>query len=414
MELSRYVFTIPYEDSRQLIFSSLTGCLITLDAACFRNGKLLESQLTPADMEILREGAYLADDSKIISQLDSMYRSPPDTLMLNIEVAGHCNLSCSYCYQHGWPPRGTIQNDTIEKILTYIKKCSERLDYKTVKIDFIGGEPFLAADQMARIFNEVKSFCLGKNLSLEAQAESNGTLLKPQILKLFDHLDLSVTLSAQEDHDKYRAYKNGRGSYEQIVTNLMNCQNLLANHSIKLSLRYNVHAGNCRQFSAFLAEIKRLGLRIETVKTAWAAEYEFNDFRNGLTMEEFLAWNSTEAIDALLEYDYPVSFYPHAVSKRCGAYQPFNCKVFYDGSIGLCNASAYGSSNLSIEELAQNPEALNEHYAEVKNWTPLQDAECAGCRKLLLCGGKTFCRINPCDYSPYDLEIFLKKYVQFV
>ena len=412
MELSRYVFLIPYGDSEKLLFNSITGCLIRMDTACFLNGKLLADKLTHADMELLREGAFLADDKGIISRLDSMYRFPPDTLILSIEVSGHCNLSCSYCYQQGWPPRGTIQNHTIKKILSYIDECTERLDYKAVKIDFIGGEPFIAVDKMAFIFSGVKSICQRKNIKLEAQAESNGTLLFPQNMTGFENLDLSITLSTPEDHNKYRSYKNGQGSYDQIISNLISCQEFFEKHSINLSLRYNVHAANYRLFSSFLAEIKRLGLTAAAIKTAYAEEYGCNDFQNGLSLEEFIAWNSSDAIDALRYYDYPVSFFPHASTKRCAAYQPFNCKVFYDGSIGLCNASPFGRSELNIEQIAVNPEALNEHYKEVKSWTPLHDPACSRCKELLLCGGKTFCRPKPCNYSLYDLEIFLKKYVQ--
>lgn len=411
VKLSRYIFTFPYGNSEMLLFNSINGCLIKMDSACFHKGNVLESNLTPADIKVLHEGDYLADDEIIISQLDSLYLSPPDTLMLNIEVTGHCNLSCSYCYQQGWPQRGSIQNDTVEKILTYIEKCTEYLDYKTIKLDFIGGEPFMAVDKMACIFSEVKSICQCKDIKLEAQAESNGTLLNLHNLKWFENLDLSVTLSPPEDHNKYRSYNNGQGSYQQIVSNLTDCRELFAKKSIKLNLRYNVHAANYLLFPSFLAEIRRLGLPVAAVKTAYTAEYEYNAFHNGLSLEQFMAWNSSAAIDALREYDFPVPFFPYASTQRCAAYQPFSCKVFYDGSIGLCNASPYGRSELHIEQIATNPELLNEYYREVKSWTPLQDPACSSCKELLLCGGKTFCMPKPCNYALYDLELFLKNYM---
>jgi len=411
MNLSQYVFIFPADESHSLLFHSATGCLLKLASTCFDRESLLTERLTRDDLVTLQEGGFLAATEEIKNRLDSLYRQSSDTLTLSIELTGQCNLKCSYCYQNGWASRGTIGASTIEHIIAYIEKCTGLFACQAVKIDFIGGEPFIAVDAMQEIFSRIKLICRERGLRFEAQAETNGTLLKYERLRELDILDLSVTLSLPEDHNKMRPYMNGAPSYDRILSNLIDCRDLFKNNPLNLSLRYNVHAGNYRQFADFVAEMKRLQLPIKTIKTAYTAEH--GAFHNGLTMDEFKAWNSSTAIDVLLNHGYPVPFFPHATTKRCEAYQSFNCKVFFDGTVGLCNASKYGTSSLSIRQLVSNPAALNEHYVDIKAWTPLQDAECFNCKELLLCGGKTFCRDNPCDYSSYNLKAFLEKYVHY-
>jgi len=411
-ELSKYVFIYPYSEAEFLLFNSFNGCLLKMPSANISEGRLLKDKLMTDDLEILYDSGFFEEEATVLSNLEQSYRTPSDQLMLNIELTGLCNLNCAYCYQKSWPKRGGMAEETMNKIAEYVERCTDLFSFRKVTIDFIGGEPFLAPAGMSHIYYRVKEICDKKGIEFRIQAETNGTLLSPAVIRDLDDLDLSVTLSLAEDHDRLRPDKQQKGTYETIVNNLLECRELIADKSIRLYLRYNVHAGNYRFFSEFLAEVQRLQLPVSTVKTAYTDEYDDNYFHNGLNEKEYKRWNSSAAIEALVQQGFPVPFFPYPSLKRCDAYQHFSCKIFFDGSVGLCNASPYGTSHLTVEEIAKDPAAINRYYEGVKTWTPLQEPDCYRCKHLVLCGGKTFCRKEPCSYYSYYLEVFLPLYVR--
>lgn len=412
MKLSKYVYIFPYVESEMLVYNPTNGCLIVMDANHFSDGTVIEARLLPSDLSILNEGGFTENDDEILGYLKQNYAAFSDQLVLSIELTGKCNLNCTYCYQHSWKKRENISKEIIEKIAEYVEKCTDLMAYRRVKIDFIGGEPFLATDMMNFAYYKIKNICDRKNISLEIQIETNGTLITYENIKMFHNLNLQVTLSLPGDHNNLRPYKNGKGTYDKIISNLIECRNLFEKHSINLTIRYNVHSRNYMFFPSFLEELKKLRIPVKTIKTSYTDEYKYNNFKNGLTMEEYIAWNSNNAIDTLVNQGIHIAYFPQASIKRCEAYQPFCCKIFSDGFIGLCNASKYGTSKLNIYELAENPEVLNEHFKKIKEWSPLDEPECYQCKHLILCGGKTFCRENPCTYSPYQLEDYLKQYIK--
>jgi sulfatase maturation enzyme AslB (radical SAM superfamily) len=228
----------------------------------------------------------------------------------------------------------------------------------------------------------VRKLCQDRGIVYKPGMDTNGTLLGRSFLSEFHHLGMSLTLSNQEDHDKNRPYADGRGSFDTITENLVACRDVIGRKpGPTLSVRYNTHSRNYTSLGSFLETLTRLEVPISNVKAKYVDEYPQNSFSNGLTRDEFVSWNSTVCFDTLIEHGYRIGFFPATAVYPCKAYMPFNCKVFANGYVGLCDASPC-APGLTVLEIARDPNLVNSHFSHFKSWSPLQEPECARCTKL--------------------------------
>ena len=131
-----------------------------------------------------------------------------------------CNLDCSYCYEH----KDNVVND-IERIKTYlyIKFKFLKLEEDHITLDLIGGESFLYPELCEETINYAFKLAKQYNKCLMISVSSNGTTLKnPKIRELIskykDRFSVGISIDGtKENHDKYRIYHNGKGSYEDAI-----------------------------------------------------------------------------------------------------------------------------------------------------------------------------------------------------
>lgn len=73
-------------------------------------------------------------------------------------------------------------------------------------------------------------------------------------------------------------------------------------------------------------------------------------------------------------------------------------------------------AKLSLDELLKDINLLTLRYANIKNYSPLEDPDCHKCSSVIQCGGKFFCRGvgNLCNYqSEYDEDSFIITYIKY-
>ena len=131
-----------------------------------------------------------------------------------------CNLDCTYCYEH----KDNIVND-LDRIKTYmyIKFKTLPSEQDHVIIDLIGGESFLYPELCESIFEYAFELAKKFKKCVWLSTTTNGTTLKnPKvrdlIVKYKARFSVGVSIDGvKENHDKYRIYKNGKGSYDDAV-----------------------------------------------------------------------------------------------------------------------------------------------------------------------------------------------------
>jgi uncharacterized protein len=151
-----------------------------------------------------------------------------DNILLNL--AEVCNLSCTYCsvktycsakqgnYGHGekfmsWEVAKAAIDMTLQQ-----KGCAEY-----VIVCFFGGEPLLNFSLLERVTLYAKEQFTANGKRVGFSVATNGTLLNSSMIKFLNEHNFGIMISIDGPeviHNRYRKFKNGRGSYQKVVENL--------------------------------------------------------------------------------------------------------------------------------------------------------------------------------------------------
>jgi len=145
-------------------------------------------------------------------------------------VTKDCQLACKYCYLVGKNEKECMSFETAKQAIDYILNDREQFNQNSVIWDFIGGEPFLEIDLIDQICDYIKLQLFEKQHpwfnSYRFSFSTNGInyheeKVQRYIEKNRDHLSIGITIDGtQMKHDLNRVYKNGKGSYENVVRNI--------------------------------------------------------------------------------------------------------------------------------------------------------------------------------------------------
>ena len=188
-----------------------------------------------------------------------------DELVINYHVTEVCNYSCKFCYAKWDRPNELHANDNsaelmLEKLASYFfdvnsKQVKAVFPYKTVRINFAGGEPLILKKRFAQLIMKAKS--LGFNLSLI----TNGHYLTNSFINnygaMFSMIGISFDsqyMTTREDIGRIDRKDNSFGTHDLIkaVKQLRK-----VNPSITIKINTVVNSLNYQEsFEQLIAEIK--------------------------------------------------------------------------------------------------------------------------------------------------------------
>lgn len=140
-----------------------------------------------------------------------------------------CNLACTYCYVYemadqSWRDKPVhISAPTVRKVAERIAEHAATHRLPAIRVILHGGEPLLAdADGIASIATRLRDH-IEPSTELRLSVQTNGVLLTRTILDALAAHRIGVSVSidgSQADHDRYRKYRNGRGSYHAVAAGI--------------------------------------------------------------------------------------------------------------------------------------------------------------------------------------------------
>jgi len=141
-----------------------------------------------------------------------------------LEVTKDCNLNCCYC-----PASGKYAKTVSEPINMSVETCRKAVDFfcqnkHNVEIPFIshyGGEPTKRFELIKETVEYVKE-TYGRD-TYNFNITTNGTLLSKEIIDFFIKNDFYILVSLdgpESTNDRYRLFKNGKGTFQTIMKNL--------------------------------------------------------------------------------------------------------------------------------------------------------------------------------------------------
>ena len=292
-----------------------------------------------------------------------------------------CNLACPYCYEgKGEVYSCTMDSGMAEKIVNAMQKQISQMKSKYCTLILFGGEPLLNLDVGLEIVKEMKEWCTSHWVALRTFMVTNGTLLTEEKASVLQGLINGVQLTfdgSEPFHNTTRIYKNGKGTYSDVVS----AMKYTLDAGMNISLRVQVSKENYHSMGDLFTDIRPF-LETGRVNLNIAPLSYYSGMCNNFS-SHFLEKEEQETVlPAILQYTPNVKPVPNYLP--CVAYSN---NLIFDGAGNIYRCiTTVGEENrvghLTDEGIIWEPEL----YAFMER-NPLKIPGCKTCSYLPLCGG---------------------------
>jgi uncharacterized protein len=390
MRLSRYmkIFPCPDDPGKLLLYSTRKGSAIRVPASLLSS--IEDDTLSENNRETLARLGFLVSDTEMektelleaFAEANRLNTKFTAQVVLNLD----CNLSCTYCYEGGMKGRSYMSIDTAS-LLAELAESGYIEHGKGVDLCFYGGEPLMSQDLIVSISERLQNAAAAKGTTYSFNMVTNGTLLTSLMVEKLLPLGFTgakVTLDGpRENHDRFRPFVSGKGSFDLIVANMKEVCGLT-----DIQVGGNYTRENYREFPRLLDFLLGEGItpdRISLVKFDPVArsggEFALPEFNEGCasTDEPWLLEASLYLREEILRRGFQT---PRVGPAACMIESANDLLVNWDGALFKCPAFL-GWKNMSIGDL----ESGITDYTESHNMDVWKKVECFDCAYLPLCFG---------------------------
>ncbi len=233
-------------------------------------------------------------------------------------VTKDCQLACKYCYLVGKNSSERMPFDVAKRSIDYILLHRDFFPEDSVEIDFIGGEPMIEVNLIDKIcdYFKLKAFELNHpwfNHYRFSFATNGLQYSTPEVQKFLlknqNHLSVEITIDGTEKkHDLNRVYKNGRGSYADVVKNIPLWMEQFPFCGTKVTISH----ADLPYIAESVLHLYSLGIRQVNINVVFEAVWEDGDDK---IFEEQLLLLADEIINKGLYKDYVCSFFVENIGK---------------------------------------------------------------------------------------------------
>jgi uncharacterized protein len=181
------------------------------------------------NLETLRTLGVMVDDG-VDEDRDLEYwfqrlKFDSTTLDLTVLTTSACNLGCTYCFEDGINLKGFMKEETCMRLTNWAAWKLDEVRPRILHLTLFGGEPLLNPDAALFLSRSLHKLAGDRGIEQQISIITNGVLLTEKIINELAPLGLKrikVTLDGDESaHDSKRRYKNGKGSFQVIMKNLL-------------------------------------------------------------------------------------------------------------------------------------------------------------------------------------------------
>lgn len=267
-----------------------------------------------------------------------------DTLDLVITLTEKCNFVCKYCAQDF--AKGKMSEIVQDQIIQFVKKNINK--YSKLRVEWFGGEPLLCKDIIKKLSESFIDICRKARKGYSAAITTNGYLLDINTFRmLYDNkvIAYQITLDGlKKNHDKQRCLSNQKGTFDKILSNLLDIKNTTSSAAFRINIRTNFTkdiVDNIEDYLSFYQDQFIGDNRFVFFARAaedWGGERVkgFEGLLNANEQHTLLEkiYNKNPKIDFYVNYSFlePTSTVCHAVHKNM-----FN--IGCDGKVYKCDSS---------------------------------------------------------------------------
>ena len=334
------------------------------------------------------------DETRYFTYFHNKAKFSSSSISATILLTWACNFSCVYCFEGAGKETRTLNQYTSDKFIKFMIKLAESKNAKSMYINLFGGEPLVNINQGFYILNNLKKYCDENGIVFSCGVITNGSLFTKEIMdKLLQYncTMVQITLDGTKSiHDARRPYKNGRGSFDDIVKAIQ----LLSKESARLRtvIRINIDKTNITEATKLLAYLGKDGKNLTMCSvdfgivrgsTSACSAYSGNcyvDYEIGDVLDYL--WHEAEM------QGFIISTKTFQRWMYCGLYSDNQYTVTPDCCVYKCWEHA-GIEEHLIGEIDDDGSLKNTTYT-LFDWmskNPLEDQECRECVYLPACGG---------------------------
>lgn len=426
-------------DKDLFLYNALSGgfCKVDHDLQdIFDNCDLLSNvnEISNLPLNIIEElikGGFLVnkdlDEFKLIKSMHNMTRfANSNTLSLTLIPTMGCNFRCTYCFEKDTNyPNNKMTDDVMDAIIKFIDDNLN--DDGHLSISWFGGEPLVNLNMVRNLQTKINTLVDKKHLKLHAGIVTNGYLLTKEVSDELADLRIStiqVTIDGPKElHDIKRCLANGQGTFDKIISNIINM-----NKNLLMTVRINIEKDNISSMPKFMDFINECGIgkmknvyfyfaivRDTAIKKDSISKlcYDIKDFSEEEIELYKMAYEKGINIGQRIKPNF----------SSCAALSPNGFVIEPDGSLKKCY-NTVGEKDKIVGHILDsnlNQDLVTKNQSEWYSWSQFEKDECKECRVLPLCmGGCPYYTLNEnlsdlykksnykCITYKYNLENTLK------
>ena len=387
MKISRYTTDIRIDDKRRMLYNTLSRQYyiynvqkkekLNLFLGNINKGIYTEEELL-IFRELVNKKIIIRDEMnewKLLEYQENVARYQEKIYRMIVFATNACNFRCTYCEQPHIAKR--LDDSVVEKVLMLVSKQAKK--NKGIEIDWFGGEPLLEYESICQVLEKAKEICDKETCGLSARITTNGYLLNRKRIKRLKELNvrsLQITLDGnREHHDKNRTLADGQGTYNVILTNIID----ELKEGMGVVLRINVNEQNISDISETLDGIPAIYRKQVIINI-------HNIFQNKEKLSTF------ELLKQAIEKGYT---YSDRWNKyvNCHACLKNAVVINTDGTVQLCPNTTPEEQRMGILGDGGNVciERIEDYY-NLHTTTARDNPECQNCIELPYC-------IGSCKYA---------------
>lgn len=174
-----------------------------------------------------------------------------------------CDLACSYCIQKDTPATERMSAETEEAAVAFVLGRVDASRRSRLTVHYVGGEPLARKDLVLRTARRFADAMRARGGRFDWELTTNGFALGPDFvaaLRACGPGSVKVTLDgARETHDAARVRRDGSGTFERILSNLLEVAR--ACPDVALRVGGNFRAGQRASYERLLDRLEAEGLR---------------------------------------------------------------------------------------------------------------------------------------------------------
>ncbi len=238
-------FNRVYKDAESMVvFNMITGKLVKIESKDVReslcNNIGLES-LKCFD-ELVGKGFVVSDETDEDVSLEYALNEMvyDRALELIILPTTRCNFRCEYCYQDFSDADMDLRVQ--DSIIKYVKSNIKK--YTGLRVNWYGGEPLVGRNVINYLSSALIDICRRMGKPYISSMTTNGYLLNEKVFsEMIDNNIVSYVITidgTEETHNKYRHLKDGRGTFNTIIDNLINIRDRVPKKFFSVLIRGNI------------------------------------------------------------------------------------------------------------------------------------------------------------------------------